>query len=102
MQMPSSDGTAIGYSMPLMAKPKNGELRLENCVQNDKLSATGVGKTNTVKLYSYVVARDYGFAPNPFFGFCTLATCKPEIRKAAAIDDWVIGTGSKRQNRGNR
>lgn len=47
------------------------------------------------KLYSYVVARDYGFAPNPFFGTCTLATCKPRIRKTAEIGDWVIGTGSK-------
>lgn len=48
-----------------------------------------------MKLYSYVVARDYGFAPNPFFGVCTLATCKPMIRKAAALGDWVVGTGSK-------
>ncbi len=47
------------------------------------------------KLYSYVVARDYGFAPNPFFGICTLATCKPNIRKTAEIGDWVVGTGSK-------
>jgi hypothetical protein len=48
-----------------------------------------------MKLYSYVVARDYGFAPNPFFGICTLATCKPIIRKMARIGDWIIGTGSK-------
>jgi len=47
-----------------------------------------------VTLYSYVVARDYGFAPNPFFGICTLATCKPRIRSAAKVDDWIIGTGS--------
>ncbi len=45
-------------------------------------------------LYSYVVARDFGFAPNPFNGFCTLATCKPNIRKAASVGDWVLGTGS--------
>jgi hypothetical protein len=25
-----------------------------------------------VRLYSYVVARDFGFAPNPFYGFCSL------------------------------
>jgi putative DNA base modification enzyme with NMAD domain len=48
-----------------------------------------------MRLYSYVVARDYGFAPNPFFGVCTLATCKPGIRRMAKVDDWVIGTGSK-------
>lgn len=48
-----------------------------------------------MRLHSYVVARDYGFAPNPFFGVCTLATCKPKIRSAATIGDWVTGTGSK-------
>ncbi len=48
-----------------------------------------------MKLFSYKVIRDYGFAPNPFEGYCTLATCKPEIRKAAAIGDWIVGTGSK-------
>jgi hypothetical protein len=47
-----------------------------------------------MRLYSYVVARDYGFAPNPFYGYCTLATCKPGIRKMAAVGDWVIGTGA--------
>jgi len=52
-----------------------------------------------VKLYSYVVARDYGFAPNPFFGVCTLATCKPRIRGVAQIGDWVVGTGSKTHKR---
>ena len=51
------------------------------------------------KLYSYVVARDYGFAPNPFYGCCTLATCKPEIRKHAMIGDWIIGTGSSQRNK---
>ena len=44
--------------------------------------------------YSYVVARDYGFAPNPFGGICSLATCKPGIRRAAQTGDWVFGTGS--------
>ena len=48
-------------------------------------------------LHSYIVAYDSGFAPNPFGGFCTLATCKPEIRKRASISDWVIGTGSNRK-----
>jgi hypothetical protein len=53
-----------------------------------------------VRLYSYVVARDYGFAPNPFHGFCTLATCKPKIRQTAAVGDWIIGTGSRSKGRG--
>lgn len=47
-----------------------------------------------MKIISYVIRRDYGFAPNPFFGYCTLATCKPDIRKSAMIGDWVIGTTS--------
>ena len=45
-------------------------------------------------LHSYIVAYDSGFAPNPFGGYCTLATCKPNIRKYANIGDWVVGTGS--------
>lgn len=48
-----------------------------------------------MKLYSYIVARDYGFAPNPFHGYCTLATCKPKIRAGATIGDWIVGTGAK-------
>lgn len=45
-----------------------------------------------MKLYSYVVARDYGFAPNPFFRTCTLATCKPRIRSTAKKGDLIVGT----------
>jgi len=44
--------------------------------------------------YSYKITRDYGFAPNPFFGYCTLACCKPDIRKKAEVGDWIIGTGA--------
>ena len=45
-------------------------------------------------LFSYIVRFDSGFAPNPFHGFCTLATCKPRIRKNAQFNDWLVGTGS--------
>jgi len=48
-------------------------------------------------LFTYVVAHDSGFAPNPFNGFCTLATCKPRIRDLAQIGDWIVGTGSNRE-----
>jgi hypothetical protein len=44
-------------------------------------------------LYVYSITRDFGFAPNPFHGVCTLATCKPGIRKSANIGDWVLGVG---------
>lgn len=47
-----------------------------------------------MRLFSYVVRYDSGFAPNPFYGHCTLATCKPSIRRTANVGDWVIGTGS--------
>ncbi len=50
-----------------------------------------------MKIFSYVVAHDYGFAPNPFYGWCTVATCKPNIRSSAAVGDWVIGTGAKKK-----
>lgn len=46
----------------------------------------------------YVVDRDFGFAPNPFHSVCTLATCKPPIRKGARVNDWVIGMGGRRLN----
>lgn len=48
-------------------------------------------------LFSYVVHWDHGFAPNPFFGVCTLATCKPRIRKKAELGDWIVGTGGARR-----
>jgi hypothetical protein len=46
------------------------------------------------RIYSYVVRYDSGFAPNPFYGYCTLATCKPDIRRTAEVDDWVVGSAS--------
>jgi hypothetical protein len=42
------------------------------------------------------VDRDFGFAPNPFHGMCTLGTCKSAIRKSAVPGDWVIGMGGSR------
>lgn len=50
-----------------------------------------------MKIYSYVIEHDFGLAPNPFGEYCTLAVCKPKIRKSKnlKIGDWVIGTGSK-------
>lgn len=44
-------------------------------------------------LYAYAITRDFGFAPNPFHGLCTLATCKPGIRKSAKVGDWIMGIG---------
>ena len=47
------------------------------------------------RLYTYVVRHDHGFAPNPFHGFCTLANCKPRIRRSAQPGDWVFGSASR-------
>lgn len=47
-------------------------------------------------LFSYCIPFDDGAAPNPFWGACTLAICKPVIRRKAERGDWVVGTGSKR------
>lgn len=38
-----------------------------------------------MKVFSYVVMSDSGFAPNPFHGTCTLACCKAQIRRSAAL-----------------
>jgi len=53
-------------------------------------------------LFSYVVRWDHGFAPNPFYGICSLATCKPGIRKKAVVGDWVLGTGPSKRGHADR
>lgn len=52
-----------------------------------------------MRLFSYIVTHDTGFSPNPFFGYCTLACCKPQIRRSAKPGDWVVGLTPK--SRGN-
>lgn len=53
-------------------------------------------------LYSYCIPVDDGAAPNPYWGVCTLAICKPVIRRNAKIGDWVVGTGSKKYGMQNK
>lgn len=43
------------------------------------------------RVFSYVVKVDSGFAPNPFHGWCTLACCKPSIRRTASVGDIIMG-----------
>ena len=52
-----------------------------------------------MRLYRYVMPRDFGFAPNPFFSFCTLACCKPKIRRAAQLGDLVVGINGTPPNK---
>jgi len=49
----------------------------------------------TVRIYRYVVRHDRGSAPRPYGDVCTLAICKPRIRKNADVGDWIIGFRSK-------
>ncbi|MCB0173540.1 MAG: hypothetical protein KDJ97_23670 [Anaerolineae bacterium] len=48
-----------------------------------------------MRLFSYKLKHDTGFAPNPFFGVLTLATCKPRIRKSKRVGDWIAGFTSR-------
>ena len=43
------------------------------------------------RLFSYKMTDDTGFAPNPFWGELTLATCKPHIRLRKKVGDWIAG-----------
>jgi Nucleotide modification associated domain 2 len=60
-----------------------------------------LGSETRPTLYSYVVDHDTGYAPNPYFGLCTLCRCKfrkfpngrKDIVELAEEGDWVIGTG---------
>ena len=60
-----------------------------------------------MRLFSYVVEHDKGFAPNPFHGICTLAQCKYRIDatrprnlvEMAEVGDWIIGTGGANLNK---
>ncbi len=52
-----------------------------------------------MNLYRYTLTFDSGFAPNPYGGHCTMATCKPQIRQHAQVGDWVAGFGSARRGR---
>ncbi|MCU0444054.1 MAG: hypothetical protein MUE85_03995 [Microscillaceae bacterium] len=48
-----------------------------------------------MKIFSYNITSDSGFAPNPFWSYCTLACCKPNIRKDAVAGDWIVGIRSQ-------
>ena len=44
-----------------------------------------------MRLFAYKMTDDTGFAPNPFWGCMTLATCKPQIRQCKGPGDWLAG-----------
>src|SRR4051812_1851154 len=53
------------------------------------------------RLFTYTIPVDDGAAPNPFHGMCSLAICKPGIRRVAKKGDWVAGLGSKKAHSGD-
>jgi hypothetical protein len=53
------------------------------------------------RLFTYTIPIDDGSAPNPFRGMCSLAICKPGIRRVAKKGDWVAGLGSKQAPSGD-
>lgn len=46
---------------------------------------------NIHRMFVYVLSYDIGFSPNAQDGYCTLACCKPRIRKLAQEGDWIVG-----------
>lgn len=54
-----------------------------------------------LRLFTYTIPVDDGAAPNPFRGMCSLAICKPGIRRVARKGDWVAGLGAKKSHSGN-
>ena len=47
------------------------------------------------RIFRYVVRLDQGGSPNPFGSWCSLAVCKPVIRRTARVGDWIIGLRSR-------
>lgn len=50
--------------------------------------------------FTYRLNHDLGFAPNPFFGWCTLACCMTRIRKIARIGDVIVGIAGSDKRKG--
>ncbi|MEP7137116.1 MAG: hypothetical protein ABI904_19490 [Chloroflexota bacterium] len=54
-----------------------------------------------MRLCSYMVKYDTGLAPNPFWGYCTLAVCTPNhMGIRLNKNDWIVGVTIKA--RGNK
>jgi len=77
-----------------MAPEVSGEACSCRSLGRQRLLVTTLFSEMTPTLYSYCLRWDDGAAPNPFWGLCTLAICKPAIRRVAEPGDWVVGLGS--------
>src|SRR5207244_8067932 len=51
-----------------------------------------------VSLCTYIMTDDTGLAPNPFWGYCTLAVCTPNHMGVLPRDDklWIAGFSQKK------
>ncbi len=50
------------------------------------------------RLYTYIVKKDVGLAPNPFWDVCSLAVCTPNHQGSRVrMGDWIAGFRSKGQ-----
>jgi hypothetical protein len=63
--------------------------------------ANNIRNTTVPRLFTYTIPVDDGSAPNPFRGMCSLAICKPGIRRVAKKGDWVVGLGSRNSPSGD-
>jgi hypothetical protein len=54
-----------------------------------------------MRLCSYAITHDAGFAPNPFGGFCTVAACTPNHQGIRlSRDDWLVGHATADRGQG--
>ena len=56
--------------------------------RSDRNSFTS--RPSTPRVFRYVV-KHTGFAPCFNNGICTLACCKPSVRRSAVVGDWILG-----------
>ena len=52
-----------------------------------------------IRLCTYIIKNDIGLAPNPFWGYCTLALCTPNhmgIKKPNNGEFWICGFSQKK------
>jgi len=67
-------------------------------VNKSAVGRSVITESSCARICSYVVKTDTGLAPNPFWGYCTLAVCTPNHQGILARQgDWIVGvTGASR------
>ena len=90
----SARGCAI-FHRGMVALIRNRIMTSANSFKTQK------GQIKMPKLCTYLITNDTGLAPNPYWGWCTLAVCTPN-HQGASLDngDWIAGFLTK--SRGHR